>query len=119
MNTKNFQVLKNEISLKYIPGNLFVETDKYEDWIKKDDIKLADIPLMPPLEGEEEEIKDEKGKKILTPKKLLTKLSILFTQIKTGNNSYTLKNEIRQVLYLIYQHNKINITLYNSLIKSL
>ena len=113
-------MLKNEISLKYIPGNLFVETDKYEDSIKKDDIKLADIPLMPLLEGEEEEeVKDEKGKKISTPNKLLTKLSILFTQVKTGNNSYTLKNEIRQVLYLIYQHNKINITLYISSVKLL
>ena len=31
---------------------------------------------------------------ILTPNKLLTRLSILLAQIKAGNNSYKLKNEI-------------------------
>ena len=32
---------------------------------------------------------------------------MLFAHIKAGNNSYKLKNEIRQILYLSYQHNKI------------
>ena len=49
---------------------------------------------MPPLE-DYEEVKEGKGLKILTPKILLTKLSILLAQIKTGNNSCKLKNEIR------------------------
>ena len=62
---------------------------------------------MPSLEGDEEEVKEEKGLKILTPNKLLTRLPILLAQIKAGNNSYKLKNEIRQILYLLYQHNKI------------
>ena len=44
---------------------------------------------------------------ILTPNKLLTRLSILLAQIKTGNNLYKLKNEIRQILYLLNRHNKI------------
>ena len=55
---------------------------------------------MPPLEGEE--VKEEKGLKVLTPSKLLTRLPILMAQIKSGNNSYKLKNEIRQMLYLLY-----------------
>ena len=62
---------------------------------------------MPPLEGDEEEVQEEKGLKILTSNKLLTRLPILLAQIKAGNNSYKLKNEIRQILYLLYQHNKI------------
>ena len=45
---------------------------------------------MPPLEG--------KGLKILTSNKLLTSFPILLTQIKAENNSYKLKNEIRQIL---------------------
>ena len=49
-----------------------------------------------------------KGLKILTPNKLLTRIPILLTQIKAGNNSYNLKNEIRHVLYLLYQHNKFS-----------
>ena len=71
------------------------------------------------LEGGEEEVKEEKGLKILTPNKLLTRLPILLAQIKAGNNSYKLKNEIRQILYLLYQHNKITKKVYNNLIKSL
>ena len=61
---------------------------------------------MPPLEGDEE-VKEGKGLKILTPNKLLTRLPILLAQIKARNNSYKLKNEIRQILYLLYQQNKM------------
>ena len=62
---------------------------------------------MPPLEGDEEKVKEGKGLKILTPNKLLTKLPILLAQIKAGNNSNKLRNKIRQILYLLYQDNKI------------
>ena len=74
---------------------------------------------MPPLEGDKEEEKEGKGLKILTPNILLTRLAILLAQIKAENNSYNLKNEIRQILYLLYQHNKITKKVCNSLIKSL
>ena len=40
---------------------------------------------MAPLEGDEK-VKERKGLKILTPIKLLTRLSILLAQIKAGNN---------------------------------
>ena len=62
---------------------------------------------MQPLENDEEKVKEEKKLKILTPNKLLTRLPMLLAQIKTGNNSYKLKYEIRKILYLLYQHNKI------------
>ena len=58
------------------------------------------------------------GLKTLTPNKLLTRLPILLAQIKTGNNSYKLKNEIRKTLHLLYQHNKITKKVYKDLIKS-
>ena len=45
--------------------------------------------------------------KILTPNKLLTRLPKLLAQIKARNNLYILKNEIRQILYLLYQDIKI------------
>ena len=54
---------------------------------------------MPPLEGNGEE---GKGLKYLTPNKLLTRLPILLAPVKAGNR----KKEIRQKLYLLYQHNK-------------
>ena len=74
---------------------------------------------MSPPEGDEE-VKEGKRLKILTPNKLLTRLPpILLAQIKDGTNSYKLKNEMRQILYLLYQRNKINKNVYNNLIKSL
>ena len=61
---------------------------------------------MPLMKGDKEEVKEEKELHILTPNKKLTRLPILLAEIKAGNNSYKLKNEIRQILYLLYQHNK-------------
>ena len=81
--------------------------------------KFIDIPDTPPLDRDEEEVKEGKGLKILTPNKLLTRLPIWLAQLKAENNSYKLKNEIRQILYLLYQHNKIAKKVYNNLIKSL
>ena len=73
---------------------------------------------MPQLD-DDEEVKEGIGLKILTPNKLLTRLPILLAQIKAGNNSYKLKNEITQILYLLYQYNEIIKNFYNSLIKAL
>ena len=63
--------------------------------------------------------KERKGLKILTPNKLLTRLPILLAKINAGNNSNELKNEIRQILYLLCQHNKITKKVYSNLIKPL
>ena len=65
---------------------------------------MSDIP---PLESYEEEVKEGKGLKILIPSRLLTRPPISSAQIKAGNNSCKLKNEIRQILYLLNHHNKI------------
>ena len=59
------------------------------------------------------------GIKILTSNKLLTRFPILLVQIKAGNNSIKLKNETKQILYLLYQHIKITKKPCNNLIKSL
>ena len=73
---------------------------------------------MPPPDGEEE-VKEGKGLKLLTPNKLLTRLPILLAQLHAGSNSYELRNEIRPIPYLLYQRIKITIKVYNNLIKSL
>ena len=95
------------------------------------------LPPITALEGDEEvkldpeetiaeiiQLKKKKkntgtGLETFTPNKLLTRLPILLAQIKAGKNSYKLKNEIRQMLYLLYQGNKITKKVYNNLIKSL
>ena len=43
--------------------------------------------------------------KILTPKQMLQKLPIAFPQVKAGNTSDKLLNEIRQIIYSLYQAN--------------
>ena len=70
---------------------------------KADDEDLSGMPL---LKGNEE-IKEEKELKIMTPNKLLIRLSILLTQIKAETKSYKLKKEGRQMLYVLNQYNKI------------
>ena len=46
-----------------------------------------------------EQIQNEQGLKILAPNKMLSRLPISLAQLKAGNNSEKLKNEIRQLLY--------------------
>ena len=58
------------------------------------------------------------GLEILTPNKLLSRLPILLSQMNAGKNSYKLKNEMRQILHLLYQHHEITKKVYNNLIKS-
>ena len=43
------------------------------------------------------------GLKILTPNQMLSRLPISLAQLKAGNNSEKLKNEIRQLLYSLYR----------------
>ena len=60
-----------------------------------------------------------KGLKILTPQQMFTQLPILLAQIKAGNNSQKLKNEIRQLLYSLYRSKKISKTVYKNLIATI
>ena len=43
------------------------------------------------------------GLKILTPNQMLSRLPITLAQLKAGNNSEKLKNEIRKLLYSLYR----------------
>ena len=56
------------------------------------------------------------GLKILTPNQILRRLPISLAQLKAGNNSEKLKNEIRQLLYSLYRSKKLTKQLYKSLI---
>ena len=45
--------------------------------------------------------------KILTPKQMLQRLLIALAQEKAGNNSESLLNKIRQIVYSLYQSKQI------------
>ena len=59
------------------------------------------------------------GLKILTPQQMLARLPILLAQIKAGNNSLELKNEIRQLLYSLYRSKQISKMVYKNLIATI
>ena len=58
-----------------------------------------------------------KGVKILTQNQMLSRLPITLAQLKAGDNSDKLKNEIRQLLYCLYRSKNMTKQVYNNLIK--
>ena len=59
------------------------------------------------------------GLKILTPKQMRQRLPVALAQVKAGNNSENLLNEIRKIVYSLYQSKQITKKVYNSIIKSI
>ena len=59
------------------------------------------------------------GLKIVTPNQMLSRLPISLAQLKAGNNSEKLKNEIGQILYSLYRSNKLTKQIYKSLIDTI
>ena len=57
------------------------------------------------------------GLKILSSKQMLERLPIALAQAKAGNNSESLLNEIRQIIYSLYQSKKIKKRVYNNIIE--
>ena len=90
---------------------------------KQESDEQPDITNMPELESEESaaERRNQPGQglKILTPDQMLSRLPITLAQLKAGNNSQKLKNEIRQLLYSLYCSKKLTKTIYNHLINAI
>ena len=59
------------------------------------------------------------GLKIFTPKQMLQRLTIALGQVKAGNNSENLWNEIRKIVYSLYQSKKNIKKVCNNIIKSI
>ena len=59
------------------------------------------------------------GHKILTPKQMLQRLPIALAEAKAGNNSESLLNEIRRIVYSLYQSKQITKKVYTNIIKSI
>ena len=101
----------------YIDG-FQVEKESDEESTSEND--EMDTTIMPELESEEsaEQRRNQQGKglKILTPNQMLSRLPITLAQLKAGNNSEKLKNEIRQLLYSLYRSKKLTKQIYKSLI---
>ena len=85
----------------------------------KDIVDLYNIKSDSDSKKDSDTSKKGEGLKILTNKQMLNRLPILLAQIQAGNNSKSLKNELRQILYLLYRSKKLTQTVYNNLIKSI
>ena len=105
----------------YIDGfKVEKESDEESDEESTLENKEIDATDMSYLESEDSaaERRNEQGQglKILTPNQMLGRLPISLAQLKAGNNSEKLKNEIRQLLYSLYRSKKLTKQLYKSLI---
>ena len=69
--------------------------------------KQPDTTDMPDLESEESAAQRRnqqgQGLKRLTPNQMISRLPISLAQLKSGNNSERLKNEVRQPLYSLHR----------------
>ena len=90
---------------------------KAEKEIEKPD-KIVEI-VEDILKFNEQQQQSGKGLKILTPNQMLSRLPITLAQLKAGNNSEKLKNEIRQLLYSLYRSKNMTKQVYNNLRKYL
>ena len=104
-NAKRLYTIRNEIIEAFKDCTFFMPEEavyKYKTKDNEDNKQLGTIG-MPDLETEEsaEQRRNKKGQgiKILTPEQMVSRLPIFLAQLKAGNNSEKLKNEIRQLLY--------------------
>ena len=71
------------------------------------------------LEAKKLARQEDEGLKILTPNQMLKRLPITLAQIKAGNNSESLLNEIKQIAYSLYRSKEVTKKVYNNIIKSI
>ena len=62
---------------------------------------------------------DHSRLEVLTPKQVLQRLPIVLAQVKAGINSESWLNEMRQIVYSLYQSKQITKKVYNNIIKSI
>ena len=78
---------------------------------------------MTELESEESAVErrnqQRQGLKILTPDQMLSRLPITLAQLKAGNTSRKLINEIRQLLHFLYRSKKLTKAIHNHLINAI
>ena len=80
---------------------------------------LKDIADLYNIKSGSDASKKGEGLKILTNKQMLNRLPVLLALIQAGNNSKSLKNEVRQILYSLYRSKVLTKTVYNNLFKSI
>ena len=121
--------IKNEIINAFEKGVFpYIDGFQAEKETDEDTDEEIDTTIMPELESEGYAVADfflcwflserrNHPGKGLTPSQILSRLPITLAQLKAGNNSKKLKNEIRQLLYSLYRSKNMTKQVYNNLIK--
>ena len=112
-NAKKFEDYKSEKKPSSVSKNKKMK--RYVKGLKN----IVDLYDLYDLKSSSDTSKKGEGLKILTNKQILNRLPILLAQIQAGNNSKSLRNELRQILYLLYRSKVLTKTVYNNLIKSI
>ena len=110
--------------LEYIKGVEFAVFGKFENVMPLKATQISkNLDIATCGKDNEEPPKDAKttgsGLKIMTPNQLITRLPILLSQVKAGNNSEKLKNEIRQITYSLHRSKNLSKTIYKHLIDNI
>ena len=59
------------------------------------------------------------GLKILSPKQMVQRLTITLTQVKAGDTSENLLNEIRKIIYFLYRAKEFTKKVYSNIMNSI
>ena len=88
---------------------------------RNDSVHFIEVYVSMILEAKNKAVEEQDGTglKILTRKQMLQRLPIPIAQVKAGNNPESLLNEIRQIVYSLYQSKQITKKVYNNIIKSI
>ena len=78
----------------------------------------SEIFLLPPIETTGHPSDLASHLKILIPKQMLQRLSVAIAQVKAGNTSENLLNEIRYIIYYFYQAKEITKKTYKKIMNS-
>ena len=109
-NSKLVDVIKSGLS------DLKNETENMDEEEKETEKPNEIIDVVEEIIEFNQQKQGGKGLKILTPDQILSRLPITLAQLKAGNNSQKLKNEIRELLYFLYRSKQLTKQLYNNLI---
>ena len=94
---------EREMVFKAFESGIFLKPEELKQSEQSSD---SNIPIFTP--------KEETGLKILTPKQMTQRLPTALAQVNAGNNSESLLNEIRKIVYSLYKSKDIVKKVYNN-----
>ena len=94
---------------------------KYSTLLKKSWTLISNkvLPLDLACIARRAKVFDDSNLKILSPKHMLQRLPIALSQVKVGNTSENILNEIRQIIYSLFWAKEITKTVYNTIMNSI